>query len=103
MTNSLLQKRDSLLRLISGYVVLYQESENGRLEMLENDLLDAVWLKRVQARDHPFRWNQLGDPGSSYNLQSLGAFGRFGGIGRGSFSDIGTSRMHHIIVGRVEW
>ena len=46
---------------------------------------------------------QLGDPGSSYNLQSLGAFGRFGGIGRGSFSDIGTSRMHHIIVGRVEW
>ena len=53
--------------------------------------------------NNPTKQPQLGDPGSSYNLQSLGAFGRFGGIGRGSFSDIGTSRMHHIIVGRVEW
>lgn len=53
--------------------------------------------------NNPTKEPQLADPGASYNLQSLAAFGRFGGIGRGSFSDIGTSRMHHIIVGRFEW
>jgi hypothetical protein len=45
----------------------------------------------------------LADPGSSFNLQNLAQFGRFAGIGRGSFSDIGTARMHHVIVGRVQW
>ena len=53
--------------------------------------------------NNPTKQPQLADPGASYNLQSLAAFGRFAGIGRGSFSDIGTARMHHIIVGRFEF
>lgn len=53
--------------------------------------------------NNPTKQPQLGDPGASYNLQSLAAFGRFNGIGRGSFSDIGTARMHHVVVGRFEF
>ena len=53
--------------------------------------------------NNPTKQPQLQDPGGSYNLQSLAAFGRFNGIGRGSFSDIGTARMHHVIVGRFEF
>lgn len=53
--------------------------------------------------NNPTKQPQLADPGATYNLQSLAAFGRFSGIGRGSFSDIGTARMHHIIVGRFEF
>lgn len=53
--------------------------------------------------NNPTKQPQLADPGGSYNLQSLAAFGRFNGIGRGSFSDIGTARMHHVIVGRFEF
>jgi len=53
--------------------------------------------------NNPTKQPQLADPGASYNLQSIGAFGRFNGIGRGSFSDIGTARMHHVVVGRFEF
>ena len=53
--------------------------------------------------NNPTKEPQLADPGASYNLQNLAQFGRFNGIGRGSFSDIGTARMHHVIVGRVQW
>ncbi|MCC6293114.1 MAG: TonB-dependent receptor [Bryobacterales bacterium] len=53
--------------------------------------------------NNPTKQPQLGDPGGVYNVNSLAQFGRFNGIGRGSFSDIGTARMHHIIVGRFEW
>ncbi len=53
--------------------------------------------------NNPTKQPQLADAGSVYNLQSLAAFGRFSGIGRGSFSDIGTARMHHVIVGRFEF
>ncbi|MBL8230838.1 MAG: TonB-dependent receptor [Bryobacterales bacterium] len=53
--------------------------------------------------NNPTKQPQLADPGASYNLNNLAQFGRFAGIGRGSFSDIGTARMHHIIVGRMEW
>ena len=53
--------------------------------------------------NNPTKQPRLADPGGSYNLQSLAAFGRFGGIGRGIFSDIGTARMHHVIVGRFEF
>ena len=53
--------------------------------------------------NNPTKQPQLADPGGSYNLQSLAAFGRFTGNGRGSFSDIGTSRMHHVLVGRFQW
>jgi hypothetical protein len=53
--------------------------------------------------NNPTKQPQLADPGGVYNLQALAQFGRFNGIGRGSFSDIGTARMHHIIVGRFQW
>ena len=53
--------------------------------------------------NNPTKQPQLADPGASYNLTNLPQFGRFAGIGRGSFSDIGTARMHHILVGRFEW
>ena len=53
--------------------------------------------------NNPTKEPQLADPGAVYNTQNLAQFGRFSGIGRGSFSDIGTARMHHIMVGRVQW
>jgi hypothetical protein len=53
--------------------------------------------------NNPTKEPQLADPGATYNLQNLAQFGRFNGIGRGSFSDIGTARMHHVVVGRVQW
>jgi hypothetical protein len=53
--------------------------------------------------NNPTKQPQLADPGATYNINSLAQFGRFNGIGRGSFSDIGTARMHHIVVGRFEW
>jgi hypothetical protein len=53
--------------------------------------------------NNPTKEPQLADPGATYNVQNLAQFGRFAGIGRGSFSDIGTARMHHVIVGRVQW
>lgn len=53
--------------------------------------------------NNPTKQPQLADPGGSYHLQALAQFGRFNGIGRGSFSDIGPARMHHVIVGRFEW
>ncbi|MBI2686847.1 MAG: TonB-dependent receptor [Acidobacteria bacterium] len=53
--------------------------------------------------NNPTKEPQLADPGAVYNTNNLAQFGRFNGIGRGSFSDIGTARMHHIIVGRVQW
>jgi hypothetical protein len=53
--------------------------------------------------NNPTKQPQLADPGASYNLNNLAQFGRFSGIGRGSFSDIGTARMHHILVGRFEF
>jgi hypothetical protein len=53
--------------------------------------------------NNPTKEPQLADPGGTYNLQAIAAFGRFSGIGRGSFSDIGTARMHHVIVGRFQW
>lgn len=58
-----------------------------------------------------FRWDinnptkepQFADPNGQFNLTNRATFGTFSGNGRGSFSDIGTSRMHHIVVGRFEW
>jgi hypothetical protein len=42
---------------------------------------------------------QFADPNSQFNLTNRANFGTFSGT-RGSFSDIGTARMHHILVGR---
>lgn len=52
--------------------------------------------------NNPTKEPQLADPGSSYNVNSLASFGKFTGT-RGSFSDIGTARMHHVLVGRIQW
>lgn len=46
---------------------------------------------------------QFPDPNAQFNLVNRANFGTFAGNGRGSFSDIGTSRFHHILVGRFEW
>jgi Carboxypeptidase regulatory-like domain len=45
---------------------------------------------------------QFANPNSAFNLTNTANFGTFSGT-RGSFSDVGTARMHHIIVGRFVW
>ena len=45
---------------------------------------------------------QFADPNTVFNLTNPANFGTFSGT-RGSFSDVGTARMHHIVVGRLEW
>ena len=42
---------------------------------------------------------QFADPNAQFNLVNRANFGTFSGT-RGSFSDIGTARAHHILVGR---
>jgi hypothetical protein len=42
---------------------------------------------------------QFADPNTQFNLSNRANFGTFNGT-RGSFSDIGTGRMHHLLVGR---
>ncbi|MDX2179839.1 MAG: carboxypeptidase regulatory-like domain-containing protein [Bryobacteraceae bacterium] len=53
--------------------------------------------------NNPTKEPQFPDPNGQFNLANRANFGTFAGNGRGSFSDIGTSRMHHIIVGRFQW
>jgi hypothetical protein len=45
---------------------------------------------------------QFAAPNSAYNLNNTTSFGTFSGT-RGSFSDVGTARMHQIIVGRFQF
>ena len=71
----------------------------------------SKWFRLSERVRFQIRWDcnnptkepQFADPNSVFNLTNRAVFGTFSGIGRGSFSDIGTSRMHHIVVGRVEW
>ena len=42
---------------------------------------------------------QFADPNAAFNLTNRASFGTFSGT-RGSFSDVGTARMHHLLVGR---
>jgi hypothetical protein len=57
-----------------------------------------------------FRWDvnnltkepQFADPNAAFNLTNRANFGTFSGT-RGSFSDIGTARMHHVVVGRFQF
>ncbi|HUQ95382.1 MAG TPA: hypothetical protein VM120_27130 [Bryobacteraceae bacterium] len=53
--------------------------------------------------NNPTKEPQFPDPNGQFNLANRANFGTFAGNGRGSFSDIGTSRMHHILVGRFQW
>lgn len=45
---------------------------------------------------------QFADPNAAFNLTNRANFGTFSGT-RGSFSDVGTARMHHVLVGRFVW
>ncbi len=45
---------------------------------------------------------QFAAPNAAYNITSPANFGTFSGT-RGSFSDAGTARFHHIIVGRFQF
>ena len=45
---------------------------------------------------------QFADPNAAFNLVNRANFGTFNGT-RGSFSDVGTGRMHHLLVGRFTW
>jgi hypothetical protein len=71
----------------------------------------SKWFRITERVRFQLRWDvnnptkepQFADPNAVFNLTNRANFGTFSGIGRGSFSDIGTSRMHHIVVGRVEW
>jgi hypothetical protein len=45
---------------------------------------------------------QHANPNTVYNNRNTSTFGTFNGS-RGSFSDVGTSRLHHIIVSRFTW
>ncbi|MBM3814013.1 MAG: TonB-dependent receptor [Acidimicrobiia bacterium] len=53
--------------------------------------------------NNPTKEPQFANPNGAFNTTNTASFGTVSGIGRGSFSDIGTSRMHHIMVGRFEW
>ncbi|MFN3322586.1 MAG: TonB-dependent receptor domain-containing protein [Bryobacteraceae bacterium] len=52
--------------------------------------------------NNPFKAPQFANPNSVFNTRNPANFGTFSGT-RGSFSDIGTARMHHILVGRFVW
>lgn len=76
------------------------------------------WTQLSLSKDFPIRermkftlrWDcnnatkepQFAAPNAVFNLTNPANFGTFSGT-RGSFSDIGTARMHHIVVGRFEW
>jgi hypothetical protein len=45
---------------------------------------------------------QFANPNTTFNTRNTSSFGTFNGS-RGSFSDVGTARLHHIIVSRFTW
>jgi len=50
----------------------------------------------------PKKQPQFSNPGSSYNVNNLPAFGRFTGT-RGAFADVGTANGHILLVGRFQF
>ena len=58
---------------------------------------------RVDGNNFPFKQPQFGNPNGTYNANTPGAFARIGNATRGSFSDIGTSNSHFLIIGRFEF
>ncbi|MFN3324401.1 MAG: carboxypeptidase regulatory-like domain-containing protein [Bryobacteraceae bacterium] len=58
---------------------------------------------RLDGNNMPFKQPQFGNPNGTFNRNNLGAFARIGNATRGSFSDVGTSRSHFLIVTRVEF
>jgi Carboxypeptidase regulatory-like domain len=70
--------------------------------------LSKTWALRERVKfqirwdlNNPYKHINFSDPSRVYNVATLPTFGRFTGT-RGSFSDVG-SRLHSILVGRVEW
>jgi hypothetical protein len=45
---------------------------------------------------------QFANPNTTFNTRNTASFGTFN-ASRGSFSDVGTARLHHIIVSRFTW
>jgi hypothetical protein len=58
---------------------------------------------RVDGNNFPFKQPQFGNPNGTFNANTPGAFARIGNATRGSFSDIGTSNSHFLIIGRFEF
>jgi hypothetical protein len=52
---------------------------------------------RLDANNFPLKQPQFNNPSASFNQNNPGAFGRFTGT-RGSFSDVGTSNSHMLLV-----
>jgi hypothetical protein len=52
--------------------------------------------------NNPIKYQNFANPDSAYNATNPANFGTFSGV-RGSFSDVGTSRKHSIVVTRLEW
>lgn len=71
--------------------------------------LEKQWMLGERMRFHlrfdsnnPIKYQNFSDPNAVYNATNSASFGTFSGV-RGSFSDIGTSRTHGIVVLRLEW
>lgn len=68
----------------------------------------ANYFRITEGARFELRWDlnnitrvlQFADPNAAFKLMNRANFGTFGGT-RGSFSDIGTARMHHILVWRL--
>ena len=57
---------------------------------------------RLDGNNFPFAQPNFTNPGSSYNTNNAAAFGRGFGT-RGSFSDVGTSNPHMLVVLRMQF
>jgi hypothetical protein len=53
---------------------------------------------RLDANNFPFKQPQFNNPNSTFNSNSPASFGRIGTATRGSFSDVGTSNSHMLLV-----
>ncbi len=62
----------------------------------------ARFQLRLDANNFPFKQPQFNNPDATYNRNSPGSFGRITGT-RGSFSDVGTSNGHILIVGKFQF
>ena len=52
--------------------------------------------------NNAFKQPQFANPNTVFNTRDTANFGTFS-ANRGSISDVGTSRAHHVIVGRLQW
>jgi hypothetical protein len=62
----------------------------------------ARFQVRIDGNNFPFKQANFSNPSGTYNATSPNNFGRGFGT-RGSFSDVGTSNSHMLIVGRFQF